>query len=1076
MKNKKLIISIVFSTIFIVVMIFSVIIPTFSRFQDGLDDKEWDGIVATSFKSGNGTQEDPYIISTPNELAYLSISMKDNNYEGKYIRLEKDIVINKGVFKDNTYLYNNKEYYLNNNGKYYLDKELITEIGDINILPIIEGFKGNFDGNFHTIYGLYENNNNKNALFTDFSGNLSNLYIDNAYITGGNITSGVISNSNNATIKNIIFNGKVIGNTEKDNKTNTISLEDFTTSDTYNKVLEITPSNISNNILKGTCEGTNTFILNNNEYECTNFEIEIINTIDIKVSEEANFTNMTYTYSYENNKTAGIVALSNNTNIDGVVNKGNINGIYTAGLIGTGINTNISNSYNNGKIEGERSTGIIDTIMYSNNHINNVYNIGQSETGLISKIYFSTISVDKTFNTYENNIIKDNISSSVEITNNYDRNTYDKEIIKTLYPRYDENNIANGNIWVGEEIPILYFDDLKNRTVEIKIDNHIWNNFKDNYEDIKFDDEIEVLISTTDMYKPIKNVWYYKANEVLNKKDLETVEWTEYDGIFKLNDNVYILYIKYEDYNDNVYYINTDKLIVGTITSNVSINSEKTKWNKLTTPKNNFTNKEKTYEISTNGNSLSISKLEYIISTSIIDEKDLDKQVWNTYTDLIKPIEDIYIIYVKVTDINSNIIYMNTDKMINMSYEINNLKKGNNLEYTKDMTYDSSFNFNVELKHIVKLSNYNRYIKVDKMLPINTKITIKDINNNYYEYITTKQDKDNELDCFLYPLSKFKEAGKITFAEDFKDSDYNNLDKEEFNINIDFSNTNKTINNYNLSLIAKNKEIVNTKEDIQFNLVDKNNDLSINTNFNDTINYTTLNTYNIDLNTNLNSELNTNYENLYEGILIEVLDGENNVISRDKLKDLRFKYNDTIYVLDRNNRININLGKNKNQSINLQVLTYNGNTNINDTYKISIKGYLSIDGINTKYLSKNTISIPLVLKNNNLDYNFDVKLTGPIINKGGKFSFNISYEGKLNNPRLKVSLYKKKELTAYNQEYELVDLNDYISNKLDSNNIPLENIVFNIKNNVESNGYKFVFELYDDENKITEIDIKTIIR
>lgn len=997
MKNKKLLISIIFSTVFILVMVFSVIIPTFSRFQNGLDDPEWDGIVATSFNSGTGTQEDPYIISTPNELAYFALSMENDNYEGKYIKLIKDIVINKGVFKNNTYMYNDKEYYLNNNGKYYLDKDFNTEINNVNIMPTINGFKGSFNGDFHTIYGLYENNNDKNALFTDFSGELSNLYIDNAYIIGGSITGGVIADSNNATIKNVVFNGKIQGNIEE-------------------------------------------------------------------------------------NITSGIIAQANNTEVDGVVNKGNISGLYTSGLIGTSTNTNIKNSYNIGKITGERSSGIIDTIIDSNSSISNVYNTGETQIGLISKIENSTISVDKVFNTYETSMLKDIVSSTLEITNSYNAIPDDNfrsiniETIKELYPTYDSNSIANGNIWIKEELPILYFDDLKNRTVQVKIGNYTWDKFNNNYENVKFDEEVEVLITTTDMYKPIKNVWYYKSNEMIEKKDLESLEWIEYNGIFSLNDNVYILYIKYEDYNDNTYYINTDKLIVGTITSNVSINSGKTRWTTLTTPKNNFINKEPSYEISTNGSSLSISKLEYIISTSIIEEKDLETVGWNTYTDIIKPTEDMYIIYAKVTDINSNITYINTDKMINMSYTIKDLKRGNNLEYSNDMTYDSSFNFNVELKHIIKISDYNRYIKVNKMLPINTKITIKDKNNKYYEYITTTQDKDNELDCYLYPLSQFKEAGKITFAEYFKDSNYNNLDKEEFNIYIDFSNTNKTIDKYDLSLIAKNKEIVNSKEDIQFNLVDKNNDLSINTNFNDTINYGTLNTYSIDLNTSLNNVLNTNYENLYEGISIEVLDKENNVVSRDKLKDLRFKYNNSIYVLDRNNKININLGKTHNNNITLQVLTYDGNTNINDTYKISIKGYLSIDGTNTKYLSKNDISIPLVLKNNNLDYNFDVKLNGPIINKGGKFSFNISYEGKLSNPRLKVFLYKKKELTAYNQEYELVDLNNYISNKLDPNNIPLENIVFNIKNNVESNGYKFIFELYDNEDKITEIDIKTIIR
>ena len=204
MNNKKILISVIFSTVFILIMVFSIIIPTFSRFKSGLDNPEWDGIVATSFKSGTGTQEDPYIISTPNELAYFALSMEKETYEGKYIKLIKDIVINEGVFKDNKYIYNDTEYFLKDN-KYYLDESYITEIGTINVLPIIKGFKGNFDGDFHTIYGLYEKDNEKNALFTDFCGKLNNLYLDNAYIVGGNITGGVIADSNNAKQKLLVL-------------------------------------------------------------------------------------------------------------------------------------------------------------------------------------------------------------------------------------------------------------------------------------------------------------------------------------------------------------------------------------------------------------------------------------------------------------------------------------------------------------------------------------------------------------------------------------------------------------------------------------------------------------------------------------------------------------------------------------------------------------------------------------------------------------------------------------------------------------------------------------------------------
>ena len=145
-------------------------------------------------------------------------------------------------------------------------------------------------------------------------------------------------------------------------------------------------------------------------------------------------------------------------------------------------------------------------------------------------------------------MINESISSTLKVENSYNTNPDSNfkrlniNTVKELYPEYiDENNIINGNIWVQKELPILYFDDIKNRTVQVKIGNNIWDSYKEDYKDVKYDEEIEVLISTTDMYKPIKNVWYYAANEIVDKDDLDTVEWSEYKGIFKLKDDAYIV-------------------------------------------------------------------------------------------------------------------------------------------------------------------------------------------------------------------------------------------------------------------------------------------------------------------------------------------------------------------------------------------------------------------------------------------------------------------------------------------------------------------------------------------------------
>ena len=75
--------------------------------------------------------------------------------------------------------------------------------------------------------------------------------------------------------------------------------------------------------------------------------------------------------------------------------------------------------------------------------------------------------------------------------------------------------------------------------------------------------------------------------------------------------------------------------------------------------------------------------------------------------------------------------------------------------------------------------------------------------------------------------------------------------------------------------------------------------------------------------------------------------------------------------------------------------------------------------------------------------------------------------------------------TAYNQEYKLIDLNNYISNNLlkFSNNVyyldqstnNINSFLLNIKDFSEG-GYAFVFELYDDNIKVGTIEKKFIVK
>ena len=63
----------------------------------------WDGSIAESFAGGTGKADDPYLIETGAELAYLAQITKENGSQtsGKYYKLTADIVLNDDVLDDN---------------------------------------------------------------------------------------------------------------------------------------------------------------------------------------------------------------------------------------------------------------------------------------------------------------------------------------------------------------------------------------------------------------------------------------------------------------------------------------------------------------------------------------------------------------------------------------------------------------------------------------------------------------------------------------------------------------------------------------------------------------------------------------------------------------------------------------------------------------------------------------------------------------------------------------------------------------------------------------------------------------
>lgn len=121
----------------------------------------WDGTIASGFAGGTGEENDPYQISTAAQLAYFAKTVNEGQpYNGLYIVLKNDLDLN------------NQEW---------------TPIGNSR-----NPFKGNFNGDNHTVTGMQ----------------ISNSSVDYVGLFGECTRYNVYSAIKNITVKDSVINGK----------------------------------------------------------------------------------------------------------------------------------------------------------------------------------------------------------------------------------------------------------------------------------------------------------------------------------------------------------------------------------------------------------------------------------------------------------------------------------------------------------------------------------------------------------------------------------------------------------------------------------------------------------------------------------------------------------------------------------------------------------------------------------------------------------------------------------------------------------------------------------------------------
>lgn len=166
----------------------------------------WDGSVSDSYAGGSGTASDPYLIENGAQLAKIAIDAQ-NAMANKHYKLISDIYLND--ISDSEWFNS-----LQLNQWTPIGSENDPD-GDYCVWNDYQ-FSGNFNGQGHTIYGIYINDNNKNCcgLFgCIINANIYDLKVSDSYISGNSNIGAIAGHQSwESQITNCESNALILGN------------------------------------------------------------------------------------------------------------------------------------------------------------------------------------------------------------------------------------------------------------------------------------------------------------------------------------------------------------------------------------------------------------------------------------------------------------------------------------------------------------------------------------------------------------------------------------------------------------------------------------------------------------------------------------------------------------------------------------------------------------------------------------------------------------------------------------------------------------------------------------------------
>ena len=172
----------------------------------------------------------------------------------------------------------------------------------------------------------------------------------------------------------------------------------------------------------------------------------------------------------------------------------------------------------------------------------------------------------------------------------------------------------------------------------------------------------------------------------------------------------------------------------------------------------------------------------------------------------------------------------------------------------------------------------------------------------------------------------------------------------------------------------------------------------------------------------------------------------------------------------------------------IKINTQNNKTLATGDYKIKIESFGSSDGIYYGLVASDQVEKNLRIINSSYGLKVttsdEIKIinkdTGYTLSGNNSLTVNVEYSSSLSDPNIAVSLYRRNyEDDVYSQEYDLVDLKDYVTDLLTPTAREKEYVAFEnphatitdfflLKPDLVTGTYKLVYKLYDGDIYVGE--------